>query len=51
MPAIENMKTASASAIMGWVLASPRRSSMPSSRRPFCRIERMQAKVPTVMTR
>ena len=50
MPAIENMKIARASAIIGLVRDSPARSSMPSTICSRRRMHKMQAKTPRFMT-
>ena len=50
MPAIENMKIASASASDGLVLERPERSLISSTIWPRWRMARMQAKPPSVIT-
>ena len=51
MPAIENMKMASASAIIGLVAAEPGEVVDLLDHLPRRRMHRMQAKVPRFMTR
>ena len=49
IPVMENMNAVNTAAIGALVLPSPARSSIPSTIRPWLRMQRMQAKVPTFM--
>jgi hypothetical protein len=51
MPARENSSIANRKAIIGWVRERPASASMSSIMRPSRRMAKMQAKVPSVITR